>query len=358
MGINFLDARNKPIFNLAIFALPVLFQIFCTQQAIGDLILQKPPTTPSSIILPSQYGTGADGDITITAPGVNITDLYENDSVTGATTARGVNKGLNKGAGTFDPQNGIFIQAKNFTIATGASLTAYQRAANNKQGIIWITCTEAMTIGGNIDLLGKGYSGGAGATGGGVSGSPGLNSGGGSPGASNGASQYGGGGGGAGHIGTGTTGTQTVYNIGGAGGGTYGVSSIPTTTWSALYGSGGGGGGGAGANGKTGAAGGNGGGVLRLICATITNSATVSVNGATGSNTGQSSGGGGGGGGGSGGTAYLESLNTITLGSNVVSALAGSGGSGADGANPGGAGSDGRIHIVGSYTGSTTPTPQ
>ena len=59
--------------------------------------------------LPPQFGTGLDGTITVNSGTVNIEDIYENDNVTGVTTSRGVNKGLNYGAGTYDPENNAFI---------------------------------------------------------------------------------------------------------------------------------------------------------------------------------------------------------------------------------------------------------
>ena len=66
-----------------------------------------------------QFGTGEDGDITVYSGTVDIRAIYKDDIVTGVITSRGTDKGLNR-KGTdvsdyYDPQNGKFINAKNFT---------------------------------------------------------------------------------------------------------------------------------------------------------------------------------------------------------------------------------------------------
>lgn len=68
---------------------------------------------------------------------------------------------------------------------------------------------------------------------------------------------------------------------------------------------------------------------------------------------------GGAGGGGSGGSIYIEVLNNSPIGNNNIQAMGGNGGLRAGFANggPGGSGSNGRIHIVGPYTGSTSSPP-
>lgn len=260
-------------------------------------------------VTPSYPAGAVDGDITITAPNVNITDIYENDLVTGVTTFRGINRGLNKGSTTYDPQSGVYIHANNFTIANGASLTAYARTTTNKQGVIWITCSGTFTNNGTVDLVGKGYSGGAGGAGG-TNGSTASGSGPGNGGAYDSRSyptaSAGAGGGGGGHANSGSTGNNGQGASGGAGGASYGTASIPTTTWANLYGSGG-----------------------------------------------------GGGGGGSAGTVYIVGANGIVLGSNLITASAGNGGpSGGYISGAGSAGSVGRIHIEGAYSGTTLPAPQ
>lgn len=310
--------------------------------------------------LPTQYGDASDGAITITAGSVTIEDIYEDENVAGVTTALGVGKGLNNGAGTYDPENGDVPNCTTFTIDAGTTLThgtAYDAGASNKNGIIWIACTGTFTNNGTIDLDDLGAGGGANST----------------TAANVGSTGYGSGGGIGGHGGFDDGG------VAGTGGVSYGTTAIPTTTWLDLYGSGGGGGGdsstappgagngggggggghanagssgtngGSGSSAQEGSDGGNGGGAIRIYAPTfITSSGTITVDG------GQATAGGNGGtgGSGSGGTVYIETLDG-TLGTNLITASAGatkaSGGNGGDG----GAGSVGRIHIEGSYTGST-----
>lgn len=343
-----------------------VIQASCTRTAVGDLILSKDNGKKPTLAFPAQYGDGSDGDVTITGPTVNITDLFENDTVSGVTTARGVNKGLNKGSGSYDPRNGIYVKAVNFTINSGATLQAYARTTSDKQGVVWLSCIGKFTNNGAINLNGAGYPGGEGGYAyqvGGVNTSPSGLSGQGAGAGGGGArpAYYSGGnfagGGGGGHAATGTAGGQFGSGTAGAAGLSYGSTDVPTNNWMHLYGSGGGGGSNQDAIAEVGGNGGNGGGALRIYAVTFVNNGTLSVNGTAGIESittpkGTS------GGGGSGGTIYLESINTLTLGTNVITALAGAGGGGDADEASGGNGAAGRIHIVGDFNGSTNPAAQ
>jgi hypothetical protein len=304
----------------------------------------------------SVFGDGSDGAITIVSGTVNIDDIYNNETVEGIITVRGENKGLNYGWEKYDPENGYLIQATTFIINEGATLThskSYATGTNNKYGIMFISCKNSFTNNGIINMNGKGYQGGTqvvgngeyreikGGYGGGAirilspildtsngniycngtAGSNGWNNassvsyrfGDGTNGYGTGGG-YGGiqelsGGGGAGHTNIGSSATGG----GGAGGLSYGESTIPLSTWSYLYGSGGGGG----------------------TYAAVKPEASAHA----------------GSGGGSGGTIYLKT-NNGSIGTDKITANFGTGGvySGANGGN----GSVGRIHIEGSYTGTTS----
>lgn len=318
--------------------------------------------------LPTDYGDGTDGAITITAGSVKIEDIYEDENVAGVTTALGAGKGLNKGAGTYDPENGAYPNCTNFTIDATCTLThgtVYGAGASNKNGIIWVTCTGTFTNNGTIDMDGLGHEGRWYQNRGDNRGYDGYG-----PGA-----------------GFGGLKPWSEGGVGGTGGSSYGSSSIPTTTWEDLYGSSGGqgsgshyvmplsyaggGGGGAGhsASGTTGNTralggsgfgdggdGGDGGGAIRIYASIfITSSGTITADGANGVAAPGGGGGGtngGGGAGGSGGSIYIETFDG-TLGINLITSSAGNGAAGHDKGGTGGAGTTGRIHIQGSYTGST-----
>lgn len=320
-----------------------------------------------------QFGTGADGAIIISSGTVNIDELYENDVVTGVITKRGVDKGLNHGAGTYDPENGKYINSTSFRILSGTTLThstAYGDGADNSNGILWVACISLFNSKGAIDMGAKGHAGGAakacsaGAT---VSGNDGS-------------------GPGYGHKGTHTS---TTYDS--AGGTSCGNSAIPITTWADIYGSGGGSGGmhvdAAFESGTTGV-GGVGGGAIRIYAPTVNiKDGAISCsggNGTVGSASDWPDTTGGGGGGGAGGAVYIEAYHAI-VGTDTITALGGIGAGGeGEGGEPigdggggagyaltgeagergalfginrggdGGDGSVGRIHIVGNYTGSTS----
>ncbi len=155
------------------------------------------------------------------------------------------------------------------------------------------------------------------------------------------------GGGGGGHANTGTTGGVLGTGGAGVGGGTGGSADLTSVIF------GGAGGSGSGETGTSGGTqGGRSGGIFFIFCKQITVTGSMTVDGEAGtSNT--DSGAGGGGAGGSG----LIVCNTATLGTNLITALGGSGGDGSAGAD-GGAASEGRIaiHHSGTITGSTNPT--
>ncbi|MBI2599992.1 hypothetical protein HYW43_03685, partial [Candidatus Daviesbacteria bacterium] len=111
-------------------------------------------------------------------------------------------------------------------------------------------------------------------------------------------------------------------------------------------------GGGAGAETTTGLGdGGNGGGIVFISASTVTNSGSISSDGANGGTVTPSSNGSGGGGG-SGGSILIRA-SSMTLGTSLVSASAGSGGGGT---KTGGAGGTGRIRLdYDTASGTTSP---
>jgi len=353
--------------------------------------------------LPPQYSEGRDGNIIVTGTNVNIADIYNNDNVTGVITHRGSNKGLNYSNGNPTGENAYNPQANqfenrglnipnclNFTINSGASLIASSwNGTDNRKGVIWIAAIQQIYIAGtiNVDQLAvagasspcyqqQGLTGaGVGYGGGGFSGGPG----------------YGG-------------------PTGGTAGASYGDTQISTITWENIYGSSGGsggathagfcggfpfggggghysghgGGGGfrstgregytsSGTNTSTdcfwGSHGGAGGGAVRLYAASliIDDSTGLITSDGTfgGSGTGQLQGdyaSGGAGGGGSGGSIYIETVLGANIGTDKIRARGGTGGgcwnlSPTRYSNAGGYGSEGRVHIEGGYTGSTSFNP-
>jgi len=309
------------------------------------------------------FGNGSDGEVILGSGSVTLKSIYEDDDVSGVTTWRGTDKGLNHGTDSYLPyRNKTFGNCRNvpnftnFTINNGATLTidALGEGTDLNNGVAWFCCTGTCTNSGAIDLAAKGWIGapwtwgdsenGRG-PGGGINGRGGSN--------------------------------PPPY--GGTGGPIYGSTNIPKKPWENLFGSGasaGGGavyddswygGGGAGAGhrsvGEDGSDGlaktpqtagpssgipGNGGGALRIYAVNFnTESGTISVNGQNAVN--------GHAGGGSGGTVYIKTLNG-KLGTNKITSTGGIGLT--DWASSvGGDGSEGRIHIDGPYTGSTTTPP-
>jgi hypothetical protein len=310
--------------------------------------------------------TGKHESIVVNSGTVNIEDIYENDVVTGVTTKRGADKGLNLGAGSYDPENGAFIDCIDFTISSGATLThgtAMGTGASNKNGIVFIGCLRKFTNEGTVNVDELGYEGGDPFNSGSGQADNGLG-----PGGGEGGYRY------------------SPYN-GGAGGSSYGSSDIPLTTWSHLYGSGGGGGvrgatatapggaGGGGGHAASGSAGENnyaaasvvignaydggwGGGAVRIYAQIVDNSSgTISADGEypqsdcadQHSQPGS----------GAGGTVYIATKGIATLGTDNVTAVGGAswprcGVAPNEYCTAGGAGSVGRIHVEGDYTGSTS----
>ncbi|KKQ49432.1 MAG: hypothetical protein US68_C0015G0003 [Candidatus Shapirobacteria bacterium GW2011_GWE1_38_10] len=250
-----------------------------------------------------------------------------------------------------------------------------------KGGVLAFKANGTVTVSGTISASGLGFSGGTGGVDGGARATGGIafcgTAGGGNGGQFNNAGLAGtcGGGGGTvhyavnplggggagggygtfGYYGVGTNnganggtnasgngGTGGVIGGGGGGGGTYGDATLAI----AHLGSGGGGGGG---GATTGGAGGTGGGIIIIGAGSISVSGAITSAGTNGAAPTY----GGGGGGGAGGSIRLLA-NTITLGTNLVSAPGGTGGnstSGGDGGN-GGAGRIAAFYIT-SLSGST-----
>lgn len=152
-------------------------------------------------------------------------------------------------------------------------------------------------------------------------------------------------GGGGGNASTGTVGAST-----GAKGGTGGTA-VGSASLSSLFLGGAGGSGSSNANPS--GAGGKGGAVVFISVGTFDSSSSISVDGSNGGTAGGGSNASGGGGGAGG--SCLVRAKTATLGTNKITATAGSGGSGE--VHDGGAGSVGRIRVEAcSITGTTTPT--
>lgn len=323
-----------------------------------------------------QFGDGSDGNITVTGS-VYIADLYEDDDVTGVITYRGVNKGLNHGAGEYSPQNRRFIKAINFIIESSATLTATAwNGSDNRLGVVWIACSGTFTNHGTINLNGCGGAGGSGSNDENTIGYWYKK-------AENGKGPGGGEGAGSAIDNVVVDSDPLAY-----GRSSYGTADINLATWNHIYGSGGGGGsgvwkatlgsryyglggsggsnaeattdGGGQTQGSTGeddgGAGGNGGGAVRIYAAFFENTGTISCNGNNGG-IGNDDHEAGGGGGGSGGTIYFESFECdISTGS--ITCTGGTGGSGgASGpTGDGSAGSVGRIAIKSPViTGTTNP---
>jgi hypothetical protein len=127
-------------------------------------------------VIPEEYGTGADGDITIYYDSgnpswypVSIKSLYEDDVVNGVITSRGTNKGLNKKnldpTDLYDPLNGKYINARNFTVQANASIAGITYDGSTPgNGILEVRCRGKLTIEASaiIDMSAKGFAGGDG----------------------------------------------------------------------------------------------------------------------------------------------------------------------------------------------------
>jgi len=300
-------------------------------------------------ILDAEYGTGMDKAIIVSSGTINIKDIYELDDLTGVTTWRGTNKGLNYGVGTYDPKNSSYINATSFTVNNGAIIIAdaWADGTDDRKGVVWVMCTETFTNAGNFNMANLGGSGGT----------PSQNG-------------VGSGGGGGGEY------SCDHIPQGGVGGSSYGTTDISISTWADIYGSGGGGGaprceghyegagggGGGGRNagvtgdngftiigpgGASGSWGRVGGGAIRIYARIFRNTGTMTVNGQDGTFQGIAGHGGGGG-----GTIFIKTADG-DIGINKLTAKGGIGGWSVPTGIKGGAGSVGRIHVEGRYIGST-----
>lgn len=226
----------------------------------------------------------------------------------------------------------------------------------NKSGIAIIGCKSTFTVTGSIVGTGAGFAGGSANTTDRAGGFQGEGTSG--AGSQTNTQNGNGGGGGQGNTGAGTQVSGAGGGNGGAGvGGSYqtGGDAVGTADLTTLDFGGGGGGGGtnsSGGGGERGGAGGAGGGILILFTKDIVINGSIACNGNNGSNTaGSSSGGGAGGGGGS----ILIGCQTATIGSNLMTATAGSGGTGGANGYNGGAGRI-AIHHSGAVSGTSNPS--
>ena len=239
------------------------------------------------------------------------------------------------------------LQYHDLTVQSGGTLTAHPWDGSTG-GIVAFRASGTVTVSGTISADGKGFRGGGQGTSngqalqgeyyggiGGYSYSANYGAGGG------GKQPDGAAGGGGGYATVGGTGGQRQSGTPGIGGGTYGVSDLSTI----YFGSGGG----------TACAGiflpsGIGGGIVYISGAKLTVTGTISSNGMNGTGEAGNSGGGGGG---AGGSIFIKGKDN-TLGTNLIAVAGGAGGV-ASGIN-GGAGGNGRIRIeYGTMTGTTNP---
>jgi hypothetical protein len=290
--------------------------------------------------LPPQYGKSVDGVITIASGTVNIKELYENENVTGVITENGIDKGLNYGLGSYDPDNGYFPQCIDFTINPSAvlSATAWAAGGDDTLGYIRVGCSRNFANNGQISANSLGGAGGYSVCG---------------------CENWGG-------AGYGPGGAQ--YNVGG-------ICYDDLILSSFRIGSGGASGMSRGCSGSGGSAcsgaGGAGGGKIYISATKFVTVGTITSNGSNGGNgrsTGGSADDSGSGGGGSGGSIKFESLTSMTITTSVQAnggnggyhgyATNSGGGAGhllggynSNGSGRGGAGSKGIIYIVNSYSG-------
>lgn len=133
----------------------------CSHEDVLGSFVSNLVDDKESVVPGVQYGTGEDGDITVTGMSVSIVDIYENDDCTGVITKNGENKGLNCGSGTYTKTRGL--HCGNFTVNTGASVTAVPFDGDlEKTGNVVIRCTGELTVRGKINVTGKGGAGGGG----------------------------------------------------------------------------------------------------------------------------------------------------------------------------------------------------
>lgn len=231
-----------------------------------------------------------------------------------------------------------------------------------KSGVIFFKANGSVNLFGIINLIGKGWRGGAGlrfygGAGESYKGGPiapsstSVNANGGGGGGANSGNVVDGqvgGGGGAGYVIAGINGGGGRYGYRGYGGGVYGTPDLAKI----YFGSGGGGS--ANVDAGTGLAGGSGGGILIMFGNSVVVNGAILVNGADGSISlnGNSAG--------SGGSVYIKG-GTILSGPNLITAKGGQGGNGSNFINSSiqaqtGPSSNGRIRIDGTFTGTTAPS--
>lgn len=242
------------------------------------------------------------------------------------------------------------------TVPSGATWTVPSWNGDTG-GILVLAAKGTVTPTGTISASGKGYRGGGipgsassgeqgeGTSGAGGTASQSANGSGGGAGLVGSGSRAGGGGGGNGATGS-TGGLHSGNGQPGAGGSTAGAADLTSIAF------GGGGGSGAGDSNDAGTAGGGGGGIVMIFAKSITEPGSIVATGQTPSNTIES----GAPGGGAGGSVLLV-VETATLGTNKITALAGSGAISSN-TGDGGNGGTGRIavHHSGAVTGTTSPT--
>jgi len=229
-------------------------------------------------------------------------------------------------------------------------------------GVLAILANQYITVSGNILGSARGYRGGTGGSGGSRQGRQGESNAGGG-GAAQGANGAGGGGGtpdtalgdggagggGGGHATAGLAGHNNNNGANGTGGAAGNINGTADLTIMFLGGAGGQGGVDDSGNPNIG---GNGGAIIILIAPIITITGSIAVNGANGVNNGIS----GSSGGGAGGSVLLKG-QIINVGTNLITATAGTGGAPYDHDGQGGDGSVGRIHAdyLVSVTGTASP---
>ncbi len=274
-------------------------------------------------------GIAASVVVTASSPSISFSSLTlgsPSGAVAGLTIATTIASGgsvlIYGGAGLTQSTTRQLVFDGDFTMLSGSSLTHTAESATSISSVnVRVTGTFDLQAGATINVMGKGYRGGAVDTAGFGPGAGGTDT-------ANGES-----GGGAGHGGYGGTG---VGAPGGGGGGTYGSQTAPVNMGS--------GGGGAGNTGT----GGSGGGVVIIDAAVMSLDGVIISSG----NMGMSVAGGNraGGGGGSGGGVFISAAQFSGSGSIDASG----GGGGLDGGvSPGGGGGGGRVSVVVSESGTT-----
>lgn len=252
----------------------------------------------------------------------------------------------------------VLVLKQYSSVTISGTLTA-KAWDGNVGGIVTFLCCGKVTISGTLTVKGKGFRGatssnngngyaGEGTVGPEVDTHPTANGtgGGGATERTDGAP----GGGGAGHTNAGTKGQDVADQVGGNGGSTGGSSDLITM----IFGGGGGKGGNNGPSAGNGGNGGNGGGIVMIFAYQREITGTINLDGNNGSNASSTNcGGGGAGAAGS----CLNKIGTDILGTNLITALGGTGGSPTGSGGSGGASSVGRIRLEScSRTGTTNPS--